>query len=218
MPIPLSTSRLFAVGTYLLYLFFCWLMLQITMQYIPYNSDVAFLRIKQDVVSIPVYLPTFYLHVYSSMLVLLAGFTQFSKCFRSHFPFWHRRLGSLYIVIVIFLSGPSGLLMGYYANGGWSSQLAFCLLAILWIGYTVIAWQKGRCRDWPAHRNFMIRSFALSLSALSLRLWKFGLVAAFAPRPMDVYRWVAWLGWVVNLLLAEWVIYKISNKKLTLFA
>jgi hypothetical protein len=54
----------------------------------------------------------------------------------------------------------------------------------------------------------MVRSYALTLSALTLRAWKLGLVLAFHPKPMDLYMIVAWLGWVPNLLLAEWLISK----------
>jgi hypothetical protein len=54
----------------------------------------------------------------------------------------------------------------------------------------------------------MYRSFALTLSAITLRLWKYLLVGVFHPRPMDVYQVVAWLGWTLNLIVAEWIIYK----------
>ena len=53
----------------------------------------------------------------------------------------------------------------------------------------------------------MIRSYALTLSAISLRLFKWIIVFIWAPPPMDTYRIVAWLGWVFNLVLVEcWII------------
>ena len=58
----------------------------------------------------------------------------------------------------------------------------------------------------------MLRSFALALSAITLRAWKYVLVALFHPHPMDVYRWVAWLGWVLNLAVVEIFIYYQSRK------
>jgi hypothetical protein len=45
-----------------------------------------------------------------------------------------------------------------------------------------------------------------------LRAWKWLLVLVFDPRPMDVYRLVAWLGFVPNLILAEWLIRRQYNK------
>jgi hypothetical protein len=58
----------------------------------------------------------------------------------------------------------------------------------------------------------MIRSYALTLSAITLRARKYGSVFAFEPPPMDVYRLVAWLGFVPNLLFAEWWIRRRRQK------
>jgi len=60
-----------------------------------------------------------------------------------------------------------------------------------------------------------MRSYALTLLAVTLRLWKLGLVLMFHPNPMDVYRVVAGLGFVPNLLLAEWLIRRVSQQFLT---
>ena len=52
----------------------------------------------------------------------------------------------------------------------------------------------------------MIRSYALTLSAITLRVWKLGLALTLEPRPMDLYRVVAWLGFIPNLIVAEIII------------
>lgn len=197
----------------LLYLFFCYLMLQITLQYIPFDTDVAFLRIKQDEMALGYYKAAFFIHVYTSIITLLAAFTQFSSTIRIKHPKVHKIGGWLYMITIIFFAGPSGLILGYYANGGWTAQLAFCILAVLWVYFTVMAFLKIRLKDIQAHKHFMYRSFALTLSAITLRIWKYILVALFHPKPMDVYRWVAWLGWVINLLIIEFIIYKNLKKK-----
>jgi hypothetical protein len=196
-----------------MYAYFCYLLALITMQYIPYNTDIAFLRIKQDVINIPFYKEAFFTHVYTAMLVLPAGFTQFSVYIRRNFPLIHKYTGWLYAVIVILLAGPGGFYMGLYANGGIISQVSFCLLACLWIYFTVMAVVKVMQNDIKAHRAFLIRSFALTLSAITLRAWKYLLVFLFHPRPMDVYQIVAWLGWIPNLLIAELIIRKIIRIK-----
>ncbi len=191
-----------------IYLGFCVLMLQIVLQYIPFGSDTAFLGIKQDYVNIPWYLPVFYVHVFTAILALPAGFTQFSKYLQKHHKSFHRTNGKVYVAAVLFLGAPSGFLIGLYANGGWSSQIAFCLLGVLWFYFTLTAYQKARKGNFVAHKIWMYRSFALTLSAITLRAWKYALIAAFHPRPMDVYRIVAWLGWVLNLIIVEIIIYK----------
>lgn len=210
-PVKIATKTL-STGGLLLYAIFFGLMAQITLQYFPLNTDVAFLRIKQQIIGLTHYRFAFFVHVYTSMLVLLAGFTQFSPSLLRHSPQWHRRLGWLYVIVVMGLAAPSGLVMGWYANGGVSSRMAFCLLAVLWFWSTLKAVLSAYRRDFTAHRAWMIRSFALTLSAITLRAWKYVLVALLHPRPMDVYRTVAWLSWIGNIVVAEIIIHQIKKK------
>jgi uncharacterized membrane protein len=194
--------------------FFTWLMADITMAYIPYNTDVGFLRIKQQYIDIDHWRIAFFIHVYASLWVLLAGFTQFSRGLQRHNPSLHRIMGYIYVVDVLAITGPAGLIMGFYANGGLLSRIAFVLLAVLWIFFTAMALVKARQKDFKAHRYYMIRSYALTLSALTLRAWKYAITNTMHLPPMDVYRVVAWAGWGLNLLFAEWLIWReVSRRK-----
>jgi uncharacterized membrane protein len=194
--------------------FFTWLMARISMNYIPYNTDVGFLRIKQQYISIDHWRIAFFIHVYASIWVLLAGFTQFSKKIQRNNHRLHRIMGYIYVTDVLLITGPAGLLMGFYANGGITSRIAFVSLALLWIFFTAMALIKAKQKNFKAHRRYMIRSYALTLSAITLRAWKYAITNAyhiddsFVFPPMDVYRVVAWLGWVGNLAFAEWIIFR----------
>jgi len=209
----IKAQTVFFASLFLVYGYFCYLMLLITLQYIPVNTDVAFLRIKQDVINLPYYPWAFFIHAYCAILVLPAGFTQFSPLIRRRLPQLHRWMGWLYLLIILVLAGPSGIIIGIHANGGWSSQLGFCILGVLWLYYTAMALKhikKGQLRK---HQYFMYRSFALTLSAITLRAWKYIIVALWHPRPMDTYRLVAWLGWLGNLLIAEIIIIYLKRKQ-----
>ncbi len=192
----------------LLLFFFMVLMVRITLQYIPYHLDVGFLRIKQDYINITHWRIAFFIHVYTSIIVLFAGFTQFPNTIFKRKKKLHRFFGYVYIVNIIFVTGPTGLIMGFYANGGMSSRIAFVLLSILWIYFTAVALYKAIKRDFKAHEIYMMRSYALTLSAVTLRAWKFIIMNLFTIPPMDVYRIVAWLGWGLNLIFIEWIISK----------
>lgn len=195
---------------FLIYTFFCWKMTEIMLQYVPINTDVAFLRIKQEYIHLPHYPIAFFIHVFSSIFVLFAGFTQFSKRIRRHYAPIHKYSGWIYVIATIFFAAPSGFIIGIYANGGIWSQIAFCLLGVLWFGFTVMSMLRLRQKDIIGHQKWILRSFALALSAITLRAWKYVLVALFHPRPMDVYQVVAWLGWVLNLVIIE--IYILNHK------
>lgn len=209
----ISRTNTINVALLLLLAFFCWLMASITLAYIPYNTDVGFLRIKQHYIHIDQWRIAFFIHVYASMWVLLAGFTQFSKAIQRNQPKLHRTLGYIYVVDVLLITGPAGLLMGFYANGGLWSRIAFVLLAVLWIYFTAMALIKARQKNFKAHRNYMIRSYALTLSAITLRAWKYAITNTVTLPPMDVYRVVAWVGWVGNLVVAEWLIFRHTQKQ-----
>jgi uncharacterized membrane protein len=209
-----SRTNIWNAGLLLALAFFTWLMAGITLNYIPYNTDVGFLRIKQQYIHIDHWRTAFFIHVYASLWVLLAGFTQFSKKIQRNNPRLHRIMGYIYVTDVLLITGPAGLLMGFYANGGITSRIAFVSLALLWIFFTAMALIKARQKNFKAHRRYMIRSYALTLSAITLRAWKYAITNAhhiddsLVFPPMDVYRVVAWLGWVGNLGLAEYIIWR----------
>ncbi len=186
--------------------FFTVLMGRITLEYWPIRNDAAFLQIKQQYLGIKHWELAFWVHVFTSMLPLLAGFTQFAPWVLRKWPRVHRGVGRTYVISVCFITGPASLVMAFYANGGITSRIAFVTLALLWLGTTALGWRAILQRKWQLHREWMIRSYALTLSAITLRAWKYAIVLAFEPRPMDVYQIVAWLGFVPNLFLAEWLI------------
>lgn len=187
------------------FLYFFLLMLRITLYYVPFSSSASFLMIKQtEVESRPEYLTLFYTHVYSSIFVLLAGFM--ALFFSKKKTVLHRFSGRIYVVVTLLLSSLSGVYMGVFANGGIVGKLSFVILGILWFYTTYRAYLEIRKRNIKSHQQWMWRSYALCFSAVTLRLWKVILVYLFHPNPMDVYQIIAWLGWVPNLILIEYLI------------
>ena len=193
--------------------FFSFLMLRIIFIYIPVQTDIAFLQLKQSYIHITAWRIAFFIHVFTSLLALLAGFSQFSKKLLKQWPRLHRVLGYTYVINVLMVTGPAGLLLSFYANGGVSSRIAFVLLSAFWISATALALYKAIKKDFQAHRFFMIRSYALTLSAVTLRIWKVLLANFTEIPPMDRYRIIAWLGWTLNLLVAELLIFYHIKKR-----
>lgn len=192
----------------LLFVYFFWLMLRLTLDYVPYSANVAFLMIKQtEVTTHPEYLYIFYTHVYTSIFVLLFGFVQFFSFSSTTGRRLHRWSGYGYAGLLLFMAAPSGLYMAFHANGGTAAVVSFVVLSLLWWGTTFMAMRSIWQRDFTKHRNFMLRSYALCLSAVMLRLWKVVLVYLFYLPPMDTYKIIAWLGWVPNIIIAELIIY-----------
>ena len=97
------------------YAYFSYLLLLITIQYVPLDFDVAFLRIKQDEIQHFHYKIAFFSHVYTSIFLIAFGWIQFSKYIRKKYNKLHKQIGKFYIIIILLFSGPSGLIISYYA-------------------------------------------------------------------------------------------------------
>jgi len=197
------SKYVFSIAWYIAIGYFSYLMILITVQYIPMRVDVAFLNIKETEIALPYYKLAFFSHVYTSIFVLIFGAFQFSNYIRNKYNKFHKLSGIVYIFLILLISSPSGLIMAIHANGGFFSKLSFCIQAILWFVFTLLAFRYVLKKDWISHEKFMYRSYALTLSAITLRLFKWIIVSTIGMPPMDTYRIVSWLGWIFNLLLVE---------------
>ncbi len=141
-------------------------------------------------------------HAIGASFALLLGPFQFVTSWRARAPRLHRLLGYGYLGLGVGAGGVAGLLLAPLAFGGLVAHLGFGLLALLWLGTGAMAFVTARRRQFALHRAWMLRNFALALSAVTLRLY---LPAGAVMRlPFEVsYPIIAWLCWVPNLLVAE---------------
>lgn len=153
----------------------------------------------------------FYLHIGFGGLSLISGFSQFSSRLRKHKLKLHRLLGKIYLLSVL-ISGTSGLFIAIYATGGRIVEMGFGSLGILWLFTSIMAFKSIRMGKIEQHRHWMIRSFALTFAAVTLRLWLpfFQLVLHF--NFIDAYTIIAWLCWIPNLIVAE-ILIRTTNKE-----
>lgn len=196
--------------TYLVLSLATFLLLRTIIGYANFDTNYAFLAKKQEYLNNRFWLFCFYTHVFCSIFTLLAGFTQFSNHLLKNNRKLHRALGKIYIVFVLFINFPAGLVMAYYANGHLPSKIAFFILDILWFYFTLTALRKAKSKELKEHKYYMIRSYALTFSAITLRTWKI-ILAPIILNQEHLYMVDAWMGFVPNLLLAEIIIYKIKR-------
>jgi hypothetical protein len=182
-----------------------YLMFRLSIPYISFQKNIDFLGTKQNVYHIDYWRYAFYAHVFTSVCVLPAGFTQFNSTFFRQG--WHRKLGLLYLLTVLFISAPTGFLMGLHANGGLASKASFILLSTLWFITTLLAFISAKNRRFIDHGEWMLYSYALTLSAITFRLIALGFdLLDIRVRPQEVYVTTAWLSWVPNILIAHLLI------------
>lgn len=140
-------------------------------------------------------------HAGFALTALTLGPLQFLKGLRTRRPWLHRWMGRTY-VLACLIAGAAGLVLAFGATTGPVSTAGFGLLALAWLYTTGRAWSLAHARRFVEHRRWMIRSFALTFAAVTLRLYL--PFAFFSPFGYDdTYRAISFLAWVPNLVFAE---------------
>ncbi|MGY0066582.1 DUF2306 domain-containing protein [Streptomyces sp. QTS137] len=158
---------------------------------------------------------TFYLHIVFAGLALALGPWQFARRIRARRRALHRWTGRAYLVGV-GLGALTGFIMSMFSTVGMLGFFGFGSLSAVW-GWTAWrAYRTIRARDVRSHQAWVIRNFALTYAAVTLRLW-FGMLVLVQIPFMDdsdslesvmtnAYSPLAFLCWLPNLVIAEFMI------------
>ncbi|MDM7832410.1 DUF2306 domain-containing protein [Cellulomonas edaphi] len=157
----------------------------------------------------------FSLHVAAGGVALLVGPFSFWAGLRRRRPAVHRAIGRTYLGAV-GVAGVGALALAPVNTAGMVGLFGFGTLAVLWLATSWRGYRAIRAGDAAGHQAWMIRSFALTYAAVTLRAWTGVLVAVQAPftsGPSGVdtafdnaYAAVPFLCWLPNLVVAEWLI------------
>ncbi len=158
-----------------------------------------------------------FIHAFSGGVALILGPFQFLDGFRKRRQNLHRWMGRIYLVSIL-IGGLSAFIIAPGMISGLVGEFGLISLAILWLWTGAMAYRSIRNGDVESHREWMIRNFALTFAAATLRLWLGTLIATQLPFLqtkyagdfdalfVEVYRVVMWLCWVPNIIIAEWIV------------
>jgi hypothetical protein len=176
------------------------------LSYSNFDPHYGFLKLKQTAIATGWYLPFYYAHVLIGGIILMIGLFQLLPSSHSKFRKWHRRLGYVYVVGILFLAAPGGFVMSLFINRGPLVLASFVLQSLLWFYFTLMAFIEIRRRSFVSHRNYMWRSYALTFAAITLRIYIFFSSWGYDLSQPAAYATLAWLSWLPNLLIAEYFI------------
>lgn len=168
----------------------------VSLRYISFNPAVAPEDLRPNMER---NLVIFVVHTVFGAIALGLGIWQFLP--RTRRSAYHRQAGRVYVICCL-VSATAGFYVAFYATAGALASAGFAILAILWIAATALAYFRARNHDFVSHQRWMMRSYALTSAAITLRL----VIAAGAVLgldPVQTYIASAWLCWIINLLVVE---------------
>jgi uncharacterized membrane protein len=146
-------------------------------------------------------------HASFAGVALLIGPFQIAEGFRIRWRKLHRTLGWVYIVAVA-IAAVAALVLAPQTNFGRIAGFGFFTLAILWLTATGTALRTATQHRFQDHRRWMLRSYALTAAAITLRILLPAAAATGLPAGPS-YRAIAWMCWLINLGIVE--IYLLSS-------
>lgn len=158
-----------------------------------------------------VHAPWLMAHVIGGSIALIVGPWQFWIALRRPLLAVHRWTGRLYLGGVL-LAGASGLYLVFYAP-----MIAFAagLLAldVAWLTSTTMAYIAVRNRRIAQHREWMIRSYVLTLVFVSFRFWLLLALSLELGDPRTVIPIVGWVSFLGPLLAVELVLRRARSNR-----
>ncbi|MFD2046546.1 DUF2306 domain-containing protein [Ornithinibacillus salinisoli] len=157
-------------------------------------------------------------HIVSACIALLTGFGQFIDRLRIKAPKVHRYIGRIY-VISVFISGILALVYISYIEN-FSKAISFLVLAVLWLFTCWKGYRSAIRKKYDDHRKWMIRSFGITLVAVSGRLVVpillliyytangFSLPDGREQMIEEALNVNIWVGMIINFIIIEWVMRK----------
>lgn len=182
----------------------------------PYLTlDPARSRVPQPP-AFPQHYPLLVAHVLFGSIAMVTCCVQIWPWFRRRYPAAHRTIGRVYVFAGVIPAGILGLIIGAVSPFGPTIRVSNVLLAILWLSCTITGFRMARQHRLAEHRRWMIRSFALTMSIITNRVWIVIVTLSLLPQLSTTFQGSealmsqtiaglsGWLGWTTTLIVAEW--------------
>jgi uncharacterized membrane protein len=145
----------------------------------------------------------FTIHAVFASIALLVGPWQFLPSIFSRRRRLHRLLGWIYVSTVA-LAWLASLPLALHAHTGATASAGFQALGVVWLTCTLLGFLHARAGRIVEHRRWMIRSYALTTAAITLRLYVGGSDLLHIPLGQS-YPYIAWLCWIPNAVVGQWL-------------
>ncbi len=197
-------------------IFFSLLLIWNTIPYFNFSKDFSFIQERAVLFLKPIYNWSFYIHIFAGMFCIGAALLQFSSQILKKRKKIHIWSGRVYVIVVLLLGAPTGLYMSFFAKGSFAERGLFMFMAISWFFFTLKGFTTILNKQVLAHKIWMMRSYAMALTAVTFRVYYIILYLYDVPLTLN-YEVSLWISVVGNLMVAEYLIYRKSKAYLTTF-
>ncbi len=170
--------------------------------YFPPNFDSLFLQGREETFT-GAYRAAFYVHIFSAPVVLFNGLILLSETVRFRYRRLHRYLGRVQVLVLLAFVLPSSVVMSCAAFGGWPATLSFVLLSAATGICAIVGVVYARRQRYEEHRRWMLRSYVLICSAVTLRLLSGAAGLIGLSNAEEAYIFAAWCSWLLPLAALE---------------
>ena len=196
--------------------FFSLLLVKNTLPYFSFNQDFGFIQERAVLFLKPVYKISFYIHIFAGMFCITAALTQFSSYLLKKRKNIHIWMGKIYVLVVLVLGAPTGIYMSFFAKGSFLERLLFMFMACYWFFSTMRGLQSIKEKNVLAHKNWMIRSYSMAMTAVTFRIYHI-LFYYYGVDHLHNYEISLWISVLGNMLVAEYFIFRKSKSYLKTF-
>jgi hypothetical protein len=144
-------------------------------------------------------------HVAGGIFCLPVGLLLLVRRAAVALPRVHKVIGRLYAAAFLLLVTPTGVLLAFYAKGGWTTGPGFVLSSIFSAFAFAVAVRAATERRLVAHEAWMLRSYMQLASAITFRVVHIALQFTDVPYDQN-YILSIWGSVLGNAALAELII------------
>ncbi|MCA8948988.1 MAG: DUF2306 domain-containing protein [Planctomycetes bacterium] len=176
-----------------------------TARYLSFEPHFGFLLERPLLSADRLWLACFYVHVAGGTICLVSAPLLLWNGLTGRSIRLHRAIGRVHAVAALGWTGPTGLYLAPFAKGGLAGRIGFLVLGVAFCASTVLGVLAIRRRDLRRHVAWMLRSYALILSAVTFRVLHLALHGlGVAPEPAYVV--CTWSSLALALAAGEFMI------------
>src|SRR3954452_5326797 len=154
-------------------------------------------------------------HIVSAIVFALVGAFQFVPRLRRRPRAWHRRAGRVVVVAGLALALSALWLNQFFPRAHATRDIVYPLRLVFGVALVVtlvLGFRAVRRRNFPRHRVWMIRSFAIALVA-GTQVFTLGFGGAIFGKGDLASALLLAAAWGINLTVAEWAIRRRSRRR-----